>query len=140
MHNLPRVLPLAVLLASAAGAQDTFLARWGALRGAQLADVELRITAPKLKFYLGETIPLSLAFTAAAPRSFVADTRLQDRVGRLNHSEEFVADPEAAIEDPLRGLPGESGGMGGISGCPGRRPRLKPIGFRRSVSWAVRSG
>ena len=116
MHNLPRVLPLAVLLASAAGAQDTFLARWEALRGTQLADVELRITAPKLKFYLGETIPLSLAFTAAAPRSFVADTRLQDRVGRLNHSEEFVADPEAAIEDPLRGLPGESGGMGGISG------------------------
>ncbi|HEX4273804.1 MAG TPA: hypothetical protein VHZ74_00545 [Bryobacteraceae bacterium] len=62
------------------------------------------------RLYLGEPIPLQPSFTSTQPNGYRAETRLQDRVGRLNDTEEFLVDP-AALTDDLRGLPGETGGM-----------------------------
>jgi hypothetical protein len=115
-RRYPRILWLAMLLTPAVRAQDAFIAGWQALRGAQPAHIHLHIAAPKTAFHAGETIPLTLSFTADEPGTFVTDSRLYDRVGRLNYLDEFRADPAAAAEDPLRGLPGETGGMGGLSG------------------------
>jgi hypothetical protein len=78
--------------------------------------VSFTISAPKSDFYLGEPIPLQLSFTSTQPGGYRAQTRLQDRVGRLNGVEEFLVDPAELTEDPLRGLPGETMGMGGLSG------------------------
>jgi hypothetical protein len=75
---------------------------------------ELHVDSPRTRYFLGEMIPLKLAFRAPAG-AFVADSRIQDRGGRLNGVEEYVVEP-AGAQDPLRGLPGESAGMGGISG------------------------
>lgn len=101
-----------------ASAHDTYLARWQELRARQPNAVSLEISAVKSQFYAGELIPLQLSFTSTQPKSFLADTRLQDRVGRMNGVEEFLVDPGALTDDPLRGLPGETGGMGGLSGGP----------------------
>ena len=102
------------------------------------AGVALRIAAPKTRFYLGETIPLTLSFTASQPGSFKADSRLQDRVGRLNYLEEFRVEPVAGTEDPLRGLPGESGGMGGLSGGEIALTGAKPFVVERTLNEWVR--
>jgi len=136
--RIPRVLSLAVLLVPLTWAQDAFLTRWETLRATQPAGVELRIAAPKAAFYLGETIPLTLSFTATNLRSFVADSRLQDRVGRMNYMEEFVPDPVAASEDPLRGLPAETGGMGGLSGGNAILSSDKPFTVERILNEWVR--
>lgn len=90
----------------------------GAASAGNPPGVSFSIATPKTEFYFGEAIPLELTFTAAKPQTFLADTRLQDRVGRMNYIEEFVAEPASLTEDPLQGLPGESGGMGGLSGGP----------------------
>lgn len=137
-HRYARILSLGILLVPAVWAQDTFVARWEALRSAQPVGVDLRIAAPKATFYLGEAIPLTLSFTATQPRAFVADSRLQDRVGRMNYIEEFIADPVAATEDPLRGLPGESGGMGGLSGGNAILTADKPFTVERLLNEWVR--
>ncbi len=134
---IPRVLSLAVLFVPLAWAQDAFLARWETLRASQPAGVEFRIATPKTTFYLGETIPLAFSFTATNPRSFVADSRVQDRVGRMNYIEEFVPD-SATTEDPLRGLPGESGGMGGLSGGNAILSSEKPFTVERILNEWVR--
>ncbi len=105
-----------LLLSGVAYAQDGSLARWQALRARQPDAVSFEIFAAKSEFYAGELIPLQLSFSSTQPKGFLADTRLQDRVGRLNGMEEFLVDPAAFTEDPLRGLPGERGGMGGLSG------------------------
>jgi hypothetical protein len=63
-------------------------------------------------------IPIELSFTSDQPDAFAADTRLYDRIGRMNYVEEFVVDAAARAEDPLQGLPGGTGGMGGLSGGP----------------------
>jgi hypothetical protein len=42
----------------------------------------------------------------------------------MNHVEQFIVDPASFAEDPLRGLPGEDGGMGGLSGGPRYEPSL----------------
>jgi hypothetical protein len=127
-----------VLFVPLAWAQDAFLARWETLRASQPAGVEFRIAAPKATFYLGETIPLAFSFTATNPRSFVADSRLQDRVGRMNYTEEFVPDPVATTEDPLRGLQGESGGMGGLSGGNAILSSERPFTVERILNEWVR--
>lgn len=114
--RITRVLAFTLFLLPVVRAQDTFLREKEAVGSRQPANLKLVIAAPKAKFFLGETIPLRLSFSASQPRTFVADSRLQDRVGRMNYTEEFRVDPVANSEDPLRGLPGESGGMGGISG------------------------
>ncbi len=136
--RIPRILSLAVLLVPLAWAQDAFVAHRETLRATQPAGVDLRIAAPKAAFYLGETIPLTLSFTATNPRSFVADSRLQDRVGRMNYVEEFVPDSVAATGDPLHGLPGESGGMGGLSGGNAILSSEKPFTAERILNEWVR--
>ena len=137
-YRIPHILSLAVLLVSPAWGQDAFLERWETAHARQPAGVELSIATPKTTFFAGETIPLEFSYTAASPRSFVADSRLQDRVGRLNHVEEFVSDSVAATEDPLRGLPGESGGMGGISGGDAILSAEKPFTVQRILNEWVR--
>jgi hypothetical protein len=115
-----QVLLAAILLCfgGLASAQDSYLARWQAVRARQPQAVTFQISAAKSEFYLGELIPLELSFTSTQPKAFSADTRLQDRVGRMNGTEEFLVAPAALTEDPLLGLPGQTGGMGGLSGGP----------------------
>jgi hypothetical protein len=80
--------------------------------------VNFQISTAKSEFYSGELIPLQLSFTSTQPKAFLADTRLEDRVGRMNGVDEFLVEPAALIEDPLRGLPGHTSVMGGLSGGP----------------------
>lgn len=105
-----------LLLTGHAPAQNTPLARRQTLNSTGPADVSFVVSAAKSDYYLGEPIPLQLSFTSTQPNGYRVETRLQDRVGRLNGTEEFLVDPAALTGDPLRGLPGEGGGMGGISG------------------------
>jgi hypothetical protein len=134
-----QVLPAAtlLLLAGHACAQDAYLEHWQALQARQPNAVNLIISAAKSSFYSGELIPLQLSFTSTEPKGFSADTRLQDRVGRLNYTEEFLVDPVTLTEDPLRGLPGESGGMGGLSGGP-ILLSAKPFTFEKLLNEWVR--
>jgi hypothetical protein len=114
-----KALLAAVLLTPAlASADDAFAAGWQRLRTQQPDGAKLVISVPKPAFYLGETIPLHLAYTSTQPRRFMAGTEQYDRVGRMNYIERFIVDPASFAEDPLRGLPGEQGGMGGLSGGP----------------------
>ena len=104
----------------------------------QPTGVALRISAPKARFYLGDLIPLTLSFAANQLGTYVADSRLQDRVGRMNFIEEFRVEPVAATEDPLRGLPGEIGGMGGLSGGNILLIADKPFHVERNLNEWVR--
>jgi hypothetical protein len=84
----------------------------------QTTGVKLVISTPKTEFFMGEIIPLDLAFTSVGPQTFRANTRLGDRIGRMNYAEEFVVEPSANVEDPLHGLPQAQGGEGGLSRGP----------------------
>src|SRR5271157_1644453 len=98
---LSRVWLAAMTLAGAtASAQDAFLNRSKELAARQPGGVRFTISAPKTEFFLGEMISLDLSFTATEPHTFLADSRLQDRAGRMNFTEEFVADPASLAEDP----------------------------------------
>lgn len=133
-----RVWLAATLLAGArVSAQDAFFERWKELAGRQPEGVKVMITVPKTEFFFGEVIPLELKFTSTQPRTFLADSRLQDRVGRMNYTEEFVAAPALLSEDPLQGLPGGQGGMGGLSGGPVVLSD-KPFAFERVLNEWVR--
>ncbi|HLK69176.1 MAG TPA: hypothetical protein VKU19_37340 [Bryobacteraceae bacterium] len=133
-----RLIPAMLLWClSPAAAQDAFLARWQSLHASQPATVNFQLSAPKSEFYSGDLIPLQLTFTSTEPKAFMADTRLQDRVGRMNYVEEFLVDPVDLTEDPLRGLPGEDGGMGGLSGGPVLLSE-KPFSFERTLNEWVR--
>ena len=55
----------------------------------------------------------------------------------MNYMEEFVAAPAEFAEDPLRGLPGGEGGMGGLSGGPVVLSE-KPFTFERVLNEWVR--
>ncbi len=128
----------AVLLAGArVSAQDAFLDRWKELASRQPERVKFTIAAPKAEFFLGEVIPLELNFTSTQPRTFLASSRLQDRVGRMNRVEEFVTAPAALCEDPLQGLPAATGGEGGLSGGPVVLSE-KPFSFERALNEWVR--
>ena len=116
--QISRVCIVATLLSAAAPAQDAFLDRWKELAAQQPKGVKLVVTIAKTEFFLGEVIPLQLSFTSEQPGMYAADSRLYDRVGRMNYEEMFVADPAALAEDPLEGLPGGTGAMGGLSGGP----------------------
>jgi hypothetical protein len=113
-----RVCIIATLLSAAAPAQDVFLDRWNELAARQPSGAKLSVTVPRTEFFLGEVIPLHLSFTSEQPGAYAAETRLYDRVGRMNYEEQFVVDPAARAEDPLEGLPGGTGAMGGVSGGP----------------------
>ncbi len=101
-----------------AWAQDVFLAGWQAKRSKQPGDVRFELSLPggKSEFWMGEIIPLECQLSALSPKRWAADSRMYDRVGRLNFTEEFHLDPADKVVDPLEGLPGAGGGMGGISG------------------------
>jgi hypothetical protein len=131
------LLAAALLTPAVVSADDAFAARWQQLRAQQPDGANLVISAPKTTFFLGETIPLQLTFTSNQPKSFLADTRQQDRVGRMNYVEQFIVDPAIFTEDPLRGLPGEDGGMGGLSGGPLVLSE-KPFSFERILNEWVR--
>lgn len=126
-----------MLLAATASAQDAFFERWKELSGRQPDGVKFIVTAPKMEFFLGEVIPLELKFTSTKPRTFLAESRLQDRIGRMNYIEEFVVDPASLSEDPLEGLPGGQGGLGGLSGGPVVLSD-KPFAFERVLNEWVR--
>jgi hypothetical protein len=128
----------AILLAAAsASAQDAFFERWKELSARQPDGVTLSVTAPKSEFYFGEVIPLELMFTSTQPGTFLADSRLHDRIGRMNYIEEFVAAPASLCEDPLDGLQGGQGGLGGLSGGPVALSD-KPFQFERVLNEWVR--
>jgi hypothetical protein len=131
---LTAILPL---LGGRASAQDAYFARRQAFNARQPEAVSFVISAAKSDFYSGELIPLQLSFTSTQPKGYFVDTRLQDRVGRLNGTEEFLIDPAAFAEDPLRGLPGGSGGMGGLSGGPILLSG-KPFSFEKLLNEWVR--
>ncbi len=137
MQSQVLLVTILLLPGGYAWAQDLYLARWQALYARQPQGVNLQISAAKSEFYAGEPIPLQLSFTSTQPKGFLADTRLYDRVGRMNGPEEFLVDPAALTDDPLRGLPGESGGMGGISGGPCPLSE-KPFTFERLLNEWVR--
>jgi hypothetical protein len=120
-----------------ASAADAYLAHWQQVRARQPPAVSFQISAAKSQFYSGELIPLQLSFASTQPKTFLAETRLQDRVGRMNGTEEFLVDPAGITEDPLRGLPGEGGGMGGLSGGPALLAE-KPFTFERLLNEWVR--
>jgi hypothetical protein len=103
---------------SVASGQDSFLDRWKELAAKQPEGVKFLIAASKREFYLGEAIRLKLSFTSSEATGFQFDTRMYDRVGRMNYIEQFVVDPASNCEDPLQGLQGGVGGMGGLSGGP----------------------
>lgn len=133
-----RVWLAALLLAGARMfAQDAFLERWKDLALRQPAAVKFLITAPKTEFFFGEVIPLELTFTSTQPGTFATDSGLQDRVGRMNYLEEFVVDPAPLSEDPLQGLPGGAGSMGGLSGGPVILSE-RPFAFERVLNEWVR--
>jgi hypothetical protein len=99
--------------------------------------VTFTISAPKTAFYLGETVPLQLSFSTSVPNTYTADSRLYDRIGRMNYVEVFQVEPADGVEDPLHGVQGEDGGMGGLSGGP--RPLSEtPFTFQRDLNEWVR--
>jgi hypothetical protein len=55
----------------------------------------------------------------------------------MNGVEQFIVDPASFAEDPLRGLPGEEGGMGGLSSGPLTLSE-KPYSFERVLNEWVR--
>jgi hypothetical protein len=127
-----RLFAMLLLLGGVASAQDAYMERWQAARAGQPAGVSFEISSAKTEFYTGELIPLQLSFTSTEGKSFLADSRLQDRVGRMNGVEEFLVDP-GTFDDPLHGLPGETGGMGGLSGGPLPLSE-KPFTFERLLN------
>ena len=138
MFNRARLFGLitVVVTTTTAFAQDDFLAHWQSLQKAQPAEVKFNVSTSKSSWYLGETIPLQLAFTSTAS-GFSADTRLYDRIGRMNGVERFVVDPADGAEDPLLGQSASAGGMGGISGGPMTLSE-KPFSFERILNEWVR--
>ena len=130
-------LAAVILAGTPASAQNAFLEHWKDLVGRQPDGVTFTITTPKTDFYFGEVIPLDLSFTSTQPRTFLADSRLYDRVGRMNYTEEFIAAPASLSEDPIHGLWAASGGMGGLSGGPVILSG-KPFAFERVLNEWVR--
>jgi hypothetical protein len=103
--KLPQALLVGILLfPDQVSAQDAFPERWQALHSAQPPAVSFVISAAKSDFYLGEPIPLQLSFTSTQPNAYRAETRMYDRVGRLNGTEEFLIDPAALTEDHCAGF------------------------------------
>jgi hypothetical protein len=134
---ISRMCLAAVMLAgTTASSQDAFSQHWKELAGRQPEGVKFTILAPRTEFFFGEVIPLELSFTSTQPRTFLAESRLYDRVGRMNFIEEFVVAPASLSEDPLQGLSGGEGMFGGLSGGPMILSE-KPFAFERVLNeWA----
>ena len=64
------------------------------------AEAQLRISTSSAKFYLGEVIPLDLAFSSAIPKRYQINLARYDRSGRMGY-ERFIVEPKEATRDPL---------------------------------------
>ena len=137
MHRSRVWLAATLWLVSSAFPQDAFVERRRELLARQPASIQFSLTAEKTDFYLGEQINLQLTFTSPAVNKYLADTRLNDRIGRMNYVEEFIAAPASRIEDPLQGTRAASGGLGGITGAPVILSE-KPFTFARVLNEWVR--
>jgi len=105
-----------LVLAGVLHAQDIYLENWKQTGALQPQAVKLEISTVKRVFFMGEMIPLRLAFTASGPDSYYTETMTGDRSYRLDWAEAFVVDPVEAAEDPLEGK--LVGSLGGLSGGP----------------------
>jgi hypothetical protein len=91
-----------LLLIPVLHAQDAFLEKWRESSATQSPQVKLVISAPKSTFYMGEMIPLNLAFSSSTPNGFYASASVRDFRDRMDGMDEFIADPAEATEDPLK--------------------------------------
>ena len=82
------------------------------------SSVKLEISAPKTVFFLGETIPLRLSFTSTQPNTFVVSGDAVASISRISQIDQFIVNPVADAEDPMQGLPGQSGGIGTLHSAP----------------------
>jgi hypothetical protein len=67
------------------------------------------VASDRTEFHIGETIPLSLAFSSAVKDRYQINMAQYDRSGRMNY-EQFNLSPSESIIDPLEG---HLGGVGG---------------------------
>jgi hypothetical protein len=63
--------------------------------------VNLGISTKPAKFYLGEVVPLDLAFTSTIPKRYQINLARYDRSGRMNY-EQFIVEPKDVTRDPLQ--------------------------------------
>lgn len=112
-----------------------------ALLGAALLGQDLQFAISTVDgrslFYLGEVIALDLRFIGGRESSDQVSRREWDRVGRMNYEDEFLVEPGEGFVDPLRGLDGEKGGMGGLAPVSGNL-REGPVVVRRYLNDWVR--
>jgi hypothetical protein len=72
------------------------------------------VASDRTEFRMGETIPLSLAFSSAVKDRYQINMAQYDRSGRMNY-EQFNLSPSESIVDPLEGhLGGVGGGLTGF--------------------------
>jgi hypothetical protein len=71
--------------------------------------LQLSIASDRTEFYIGETIPLHLAFSSAVKNHYQINMALYDRSGRMSY-EQFHLSPSGGTVDPLAGRLGGSGG------------------------------
>jgi hypothetical protein len=72
------------------------------------------VASDRSEFHIGETIPLSLAFSSAIKDRYQINMAQYDRSGRMNY-EQFNLSPSESIVDPLEGhLGGVGGGLTGF--------------------------
>ena len=64
------------------------------------AEVQLRVSTSSSEFYLGDVIPLDLAFGSMVPKGYQINLARYDRSGRMGY-EQFIAEPKDATRDPL---------------------------------------
>jgi hypothetical protein len=64
------------------------------------AEVQLRVSTSSSEFYLGDVIPLDLAFGSMVPKRYQINLARYDRSGRMGY-EQFIAEPKDATRDPL---------------------------------------
>ncbi len=67
------------------------------------------VASDRTEFHIGETIPLSLAFSSAVKNRYQINMAQYDRSGRMNY-EQFNLSPSQSVIDPLEG---HLGGVGG---------------------------
>ncbi len=102
-----------------AGAQDAFLAGWGAGRAANPAGLRFEISLPddKSVWRQGELIPVALELSSSTPNVWRTNVLTYSRASLRNGMDEFHVDPASEAEDPLGRLPGGAGFVG-VSGGP----------------------
>jgi hypothetical protein len=98
---------------------------------------EVSFAAPQPAYQMGERISLRHCFSAETDKTYSADSRIQDRVGRQNGSEDYEIEPASGVTDPLQGTGREARAMGGLSGG-NTVLATKPFCFDRDLNEYVR--